>query len=75
MTTAYLFTWEQTKRNHAKALQSLKDQLNSSSPQWDGVVRSAKDLMPRKRLLQARIEKDKAEILSIQLQQWGEPDR
>jgi hypothetical protein len=53
---------EDTNRKHAKAIQFLMDQRNSSSPHWDGCVRSAKDIEPRLMLLRDRIEKDQHEV-------------
>jgi membrane protease YdiL (CAAX protease family) len=53
---------EDTNRSHKKALQLLRDQHDSSSPHWDGCVRSAKDIEPRLMLLRDRIEKDQHEV-------------
>jgi hypothetical protein len=56
---------EETNRSHAKALQLLEDQRNSSSPHWDGYVRSAKDIEPRLKLLRSRMAQDQSEISRI----------
>ena len=53
---------ETTNRSHAKALQLLEDQCNSSSPHWDGHVRSDADIEPRLKLLRDRIVQDQAEL-------------
>ena len=53
---------EETNRKHAKLWQSLQDQRNSSSPNWDGTVRCIADLEPRLKLLQERMLQDQREI-------------
>ena len=50
------------RRSHAKARQRLQDQRDSASPDWDGLVRLRRDIEPRLRLLQARIEQDRQEV-------------
>jgi len=52
-------------RSYAKARQRLQDQRDSASPHWDGLVRYAKDIEPRLRLLQARIARDQYEVNRI----------
>jgi hypothetical protein len=54
--------FEDTNRSYAKALQLLEDQCNSSSPHWDGHVRSDADIEPRLKLLRDRIAQDQAEL-------------
>lgn len=49
-------------RSYAKALQLFDDQCNSSSPHWDGHVRSDADLEPRLKLLRDRMAQDQAEL-------------
>jgi hypothetical protein len=53
---------EATYRSHAKALKFLMDERNSSSPHWDGQVRSDADIEPRLKLLRDRIAQDQAEL-------------
>jgi hypothetical protein len=53
---------EAFNRSQAKARQHLQDQRNSASPHWDGIVRLRRDIEPRLRLLQARIEQDRQEV-------------
>jgi hypothetical protein len=60
--TAVLFDIESSRRSHAKARQRLQDQRDSASPDWDGLVRLRRDIEPRLRLLQARIEQDRQEV-------------
>jgi hypothetical protein len=55
-----------TYRSHARALQSLMDKRNSSSPKWDGHVRCPEDIEPRLQLLRTRIAQDQAEIDNIE---------
>lgn len=56
---------EATNRFHAKARQRLQDQRDSASPDWDGLVRLRRDIEPRLRLLQARIEQDRQEVNAL----------
>ena len=53
---------EATNRSHAKALKFLMDERNSSSPHWDGHVRSDADIEPRLKWLRDRIAQDQAEL-------------
>ena len=53
------------RRSHAKARQRLQDQRDSASPDWDGLVRLRRDIEPRLRLLQARIEQDRQEVNAL----------
>ena len=53
---------EATNRSHAKALKFLMDERNSSSPHWDGHVRSDADIEPRLKLIRDRIAQDQAEL-------------
>jgi hypothetical protein len=59
-------------RSHAKVRQEYAawhqlylDRLNSSSPHWDGKVRSDKDIEPRIELLEARMKEDREELMSL----------
>jgi hypothetical protein len=68
---AVFLEFEDTNRKHAKLWQSLQDQRNSSSPDWDGAVRCIADLQPRLKLLRERMMQDQREvdhILTIQKQ-------
>jgi hypothetical protein len=67
MTFALFLAWEQQSRNRVKALQSFMDRRDSSSPQWDGNVRSFYDLEPRLKLLRDRIAQDQDEVDEIEL--------
>jgi len=53
---------EKTNKKHAKLWQSLQDQRNSSSPDWDGTVRCIADLEPRLKLLRERMMQDQREV-------------
>jgi hypothetical protein len=55
-----------TYRSHARALQSLMDKRNSSSPKWDGHVRCPEDIEPRLQLLRDRMAQDQAEVDHIE---------
>jgi len=57
--------WEDQAKEHEKARQHFIDMRDSSSPHWDGQLRSARDIEPRLKLLKARIEKDQQEIERI----------
>ena len=48
--------------SYAKALKFLMDERNSSSPHWDGHVRSDADIEPRLKLIRDRIAQDQAEL-------------
>jgi len=56
---------EENKRSYAKTLQLFRDKRDSSSPKWDGVVRSDKDLEPRRKFLHNRILNDQIEFARI----------
>lgn len=68
VTFACVLIWGNTAKSHARALQFLMDQRNSSSPHWDGQVRSAQDIEPRLKLLQDRVEQDQLEMNRIHLE-------
>jgi hypothetical protein len=53
------------RQEYAAWHQLYLDRLNSSSPHWDGLVRSDKDIEPRLRLLRARMEQDQDEVKSL----------
>jgi hypothetical protein len=53
---------EATNRSHAKARQRLQDQCDSTSPDWDGLVRLRRDIEPRIKLLETRMKKDQEEM-------------
>ena len=55
-------------RSHKEAIKLLRERQDSSSPRWDGVVRSNNDLEPRMRLLKNRISKDAYEVQRIKLE-------
>ena len=59
-------TYRSDAKDFAKALQFLMDKRNSSSPHWDGHVRSHADLEPRLKLLRDRMAQDQAEVDHIE---------
>jgi hypothetical protein len=60
--------WKNTGKSHKEARKLLRERQDSSSPRWDGVVRSNNDLEPRMRLLKDRISKDAYEVQRIKLE-------
>jgi hypothetical protein len=65
MCALFFHKTEAFNRSHAKARQRLQDQCDSASPDWDGLVRLRRDIEPRLRLLQARIEQDRQEVNAL----------
>jgi hypothetical protein len=49
-------------RSYEKARQRLQDQHNNASPRWDGLVRYAKDIEPRLKLLRDRMAQGQEEF-------------
>jgi hypothetical protein len=60
--------WENTEKSHKEARKLLRERRDSSSPRWDGVVRSDNDLEPRMSMLENRILKDTYELQRIKLE-------
>ena len=60
--------WKNTGRSHKEAIKLLRERQDSSSPRWDGVVRSDNDLEPRMRMLENKILKDTYELQRIKLE-------
>jgi len=56
------------EKSYKEAIKRLREKQDSSSPIWDGVVRSVKDLEPRMRMLENRILKDAHELQSIKFE-------
>ena len=59
--------WKDQAKSHKEARKLLRERRDSSSPRWDGVVRSDNDLEPRMRMLENKILKDTYELQRIKL--------
>jgi hypothetical protein len=60
--------WKDQAKSHKEEMKRLRERHDSSSPRWDGVVRSDNDLEPRMRILENRILKDTYELQRIKLE-------
>lgn len=60
--------WKDQEKYYKEAIKHIREKQDSSSPIWDGVVRSVKDLEPRMRILENRILKDTHELQSIKFE-------
>jgi hypothetical protein len=60
--------WKGQAKSHKEARKLLRERQDSSSPRWDGIVRSDNDLEPRMRLLENKILKDTYELQRIKLE-------
>lgn len=59
---------KENEKSYKEEMKRLRERHDSSSPRWDGVVRSNNDLEPRMRLLKNRISKDAYEVQRIKLE-------
>lgn len=60
--------WKEIERNYKEEMKRIIERRDSSSPIWDGIVRSDKDLEPRMRMLENKILKDTHELQRIKLE-------
>ena len=59
---------KESEKNRKEEMKRLRERRDSSSPRWDGVVRSDNDLEPRMRMLENKILKDTHELQRIKLE-------